>query len=463
MKNIVILGAGFGGIRAAKELDRKLGKIAVSSRGDGTPRNDDEEKWRVILVDQNSFHVYYPKLFEEVLPQEKDRHAPTVVGTRDDENGKCTVSLHEILKGTGVEFLQAAVQGIDFEARIVQCSEGDALSFEYLILALGADADYFGIPGLKENAVVLRSLQDAKKIREKVEEFLKKICHPEERSDEGSLANASHAHSDEILRAAQNDKFEVIIGGAGATGVELAASLAYQFRDIEKSKWSVTIVEALPRVLSMFPNGLSQYAHRRLEKLGVHLMLDTCIKEVKEGGEVILVPRPLKPGESEDTLLCDFLPEHEKRMFPDLLLWTGGVAANSLLEKCGMPTDKKGRVEVDGHMAVKGMEGIFAIGDNALLIDPMTKQPVPGTAQAALAEAEIAAKNILASIRGKTLVRYAFPKFSAIVPLAGRDCVALFQMRVIKGLPAWLLRQAADCRYFASITGWYRAVKKCIL
>ena len=258
----------------------------------------------------------------------------------------------------------------------------------------------------------------------------------------------------------------MVIGGAGATGVEVAAELAYLFRSVPRERWKITIVEALPRVLSMFPNALSQYAHEKLEKLGVHLMLDTCIKSVGGGDgrvEVVLAPRPLKPGEAESTLMCEFLPEKEKRMTAEFLLWAGGVRANPLIAKCGLPTDKKGRMEVDEHLQVKGLEKVFAIGDNALLIDPQSNQPVPATAQAALWGGKIVAQNIKALITGTPLTLYHFKKFPAIVPLSGRDAVALFGKLVIKGWPASFLRHAADCRYFASVIGWMKAIKRCIM
>ena len=160
--------------------------------------------------------------------------------------------------------------------------------------------------------------------------------------------------------------------------------------------------------------------------------------------------------------MCDFLPEHEKRMQPDMLIWTGGVRANPLLAECGMAVDRKGRLEVDEHLQVKGMEHVFAIGDNALLVDPQTKQPVSATAQAALLEGKIVASNIVSAVQGVPLAMYPFTQFSTVVPLADHDAVALIGNRVIRGFPAWILRKAADCRYFASIVGWRKAVRLCL-
>lgn len=458
-KNIVILGAGFGGVRCALDL---AGKVP--------------HDWKVILVDRNAYHLYYPRLYEEVIPHVSRN---TYHVTR-----KCAVDVNEILKGTRVEFAQGEVQGIDCKTKTVVIStkrldgargeistarntygkeisrlrppasarddENFSLAYDYLVLAFGADADYFGIPGLKEYACTLKSLEDAEMIRERVGEFLRVHNPPRPPSTPRE----------------RETPFSIVIGGAGATGVEVAAELAYLFRKIPQERWSITLVEALSHVLWMFPPAVGRYAHKRLEELGVKLMLDTCIKEVlggERGVEVVLAPRPLKPGEKESELACDFLPEHEKRVAADILLWAGGVRANTLIAQCGIPTDRKGRVEVDEHLVVKGMEGVFAIGDNAALTDPTSKQPVPAIAQAALLEGKIAAENIARAIRGQPLALYPFPQFPAIVPLGRRDGVALLGNRVLCGLPAWLLRQMADGRYFASIVGWRKALKRCIL
>lgn len=417
--NIVILGAGFGGLRAALDLSRKI------------PRD-----WKVILVDRNSYHVYYPRLYEMIVPRSQ------VSGAR------CQVSIAEILKGSRVEFIQGEVKGLDCQGRAVQMVDGTKLMYEYLVLALGAGTDYFGIDGLEKYACTLKSVEDAACIREKVGEFLKY-------TDTEALPPE---------RRRQGLPFSIVIGGAGATGVEVAAELAYLFRNIPRERWSVTLVEALSSVLWMFPLGISQYAHKRLEALGVHPMLDTCIKRVENKGEypeVVLAPRPLKPGETEAQLACDFLPEHEKRIKADLLLWAGGIRANPLLAACSMAVDRKGRVEVDEYLRVKGLENVFALGDNASLVNPATNQPVPATAQAAIEQGTLVAGNIARLIKtgglasgspeARPLVSYTFHNFPAIIPLANRDGVALMGDRVLRGFPAWLLRQAADFKYFSMI------------
>ncbi len=413
-KNILILGAGFGGLRCALDLARK-----VSS------------EWKVVLVDRDNYQIYYPQLYELVLPE---------------DGQDCVVPIAKIIRGTGIEFVQSEVQGIDCKNKTVTLAKGSALAFEYLVLALGAGTDYFGVEGLEAGACTLKSLTDAQCIREKIEKFLK-----------GAVQG-------------QSNEFEVVIGGAGATGVEVAAELAYLFRKIPKGLWSIHLVEALSSVLWMFPPEVGKYAHKRLTNLGVHVMLDTCIKKVVGDShqqvtqvEVILAPRPLKPGETESALACDFLPEHEKRISADLLLWAGGVRATPLLTKCAMPVDKKGRMEVDEYLRTKAFENVFAIGDNATLIDPKTQKPVPATAQAAVEHGRLAAQNIALAINGKAPQPYRFHDFSAVIPLGHKDAVAVFGGKIWCGRLAWILRKAADCRYFVGILGWWSALKRCIM
>ena len=420
-RTIIILGGGFGGIRAALDLHKNVPK-----------------GWNVLLVDQNQYHVYYPRLYELALPE---------------DGNHCTIEILQIVKGTRIEFVQGKAIGIDCKGNTLTLADGKVIPFEYLILALGAGTDYFGVEGLEQYACTLKSVGDAEVIRESVGEFLK---YTEDRPPGG--------------RRTVLEPFSVVIGGAGATGVEIAAELAYLFRNIPKDKWSIILVEALSSVLWMFPSALGQYAHRRLNTLGVHTMLDTCIKKVvephrrgmafgKRGGvEVVLAPRPLKPREVEAQLACDFLPEHEKRVRADLLLWAGGIRANPLLSACALEVDRKGRVAVDEHLRVKGLEHVFAIGDNASLQNPATGQPVPATAQAAIEQGVLVAQNIVRTLRGRPLQSYVFHNFSAIIPLGHKDAIALIGKRVFHGRLALFLRGAADFRYFSHITSGRRRI-----
>ena len=391
---------------------------------------------RVILLDRADHHLYTPLLYEvassclEGMPERK-----LAAGV--------TSRLSEFAREAGFEFYKGEVSSVDWNNKKVALSDGSALDFEALVFAVGAETDFFDIPNLAETAYTLKTLDDALKLRRKIMEFIAK------------------------KKEGKEVQIQIIIGGGGATGVESAAELAGSFHhlvkkgEIKDGDWSITLVEATSRVLSMLIPAVSEYARLRLEKLGVKVLRDTCIKRV-ENGNVVLAPRPLKAGENPEALLCDFRTEMEKKFEADVLIWAGGIRANPLLSKLGLPVDRKGRVEVGTTMEVKGKEreNVYAVGDCAFLADPKTGAAPPAIAQAALEQARVAAANIINDLQGmKTRRHYRFRAYPVIAPLGGKSAVAAFRGMVIRGFCGYLLRQASDLRYFLTILPFWKAVK----
>src|SRR3989344_6670636 len=254
----------------------------------------------------------------------------------------------------------------------------------------------------------------------------------------------------------KNGTIRLVVGGGGATGTEFAAEMACCFRSmvrrgaLKRDAWEVTLVEATNRLLGMLKPELSAFAKRRLERLGVRVMLDTCFKGV-EDGTVVITPRPLKPGESAGALVCDLRPGSEKRLPADCIVWTGGVRGPSVLKSFNLPLDPKDRVIVDSSMRVKGRRNLYAVGDCASLTDPKTGRPVPSLAQAATREADVAAANILADEGlAKTRRAYDFPSFHTVVPLGGKYALACIGRVTITGFLGWVVRRLADLRYFVT-------------
>ncbi|KKU73941.1 MAG: FAD-dependent pyridine nucleotide-disulfide oxidoreductase [Parcubacteria group bacterium GW2011_GWA2_47_26] len=390
-------------------------------------------EWQIYLVDRNDCHLYIPLLYE-VATGYFGNNKPT----EEILAQGCCLNISQLL-GKRVQFLQDEVVRIDCKKKSISLRDGKTLQFSYLVLALGSAPDYFGVPGLEANACTFGGLADALKLRRRISDFI-------ERKRKGELS-----------------KINIIIGGGGATGVEFAAELVQSFLCLKNygvlraGDWQITLVEALPRLLSVLSLKASALALARLEKQGVKIMLDTCIKSAAPG-EIILAPRPLKSGEKENDLVCEFLPEHEKKMKADLIVWAGGIKSNGLLAQCGLTTDRKGRVEVNAQMRVKDMEDVFALGDNALLINPQNNQAVPMLAQAAIAEAKIAAKNIASLIQGMALINYSFPEFPTANPIGGKRAIIVFKNLIFDGFVGWVVRQAADLRYFLSIMPLFAAL-----
>lgn len=420
-KNIVIIGGGFGGLRVAYELV-KHGSL---KRGE-----------RVILLDKNDHHTYTPLLYEVASGFVK-KMAPK------DLTSGVTLKLGECAKNIGFEFYKGEVKSVDWISRKVVLTDASTIDFKVLVLAVGAETDFFGIPGLKETAFTLKTIDDAMRIRKEIMRHL------------------------EHNKKGKEIQIQIIVGGGGATGVEFAAELAGSFRHLEQElkldpgAWSVTLVEAGPRILSMFPNSTSYRARRRLEKLGVKVLRDTCIKRA-EGNSVVLSARPLRAGESQEALLCDFRPESEHKFDADILVWAGGVRASHLLENLGLTVDEKGRVEVSGTMELPGMEreNVYALGDCAKFIDQNLKKAAPALAQVAIEQAKVAAKNIQFDLEGlKTRVNYAIKQYPTITPLGGKNAIASFGQSQIWGVLGWIIRQSADLRYFLSILPFWKAFK----
>jgi NADH dehydrogenase len=420
-RSIVILGAGFGGIAAAKALAGACEKGAC----------------KVTVIDRNDYHVYAPLLYEAATGFIEHEN----VGSARLMRAGVTADCAAMLARWNVDFLNAEVTGIGWDPRRVLVKNGDPVAFDDLIIAFGAETNFYGIPGMEENAIVLKTVRDADRVRQRIHDAL----HKQERDEDKHM--------------------DVVIGGAGATGVEFAAELTMFLRrhmlkgHLRPDEFTVSLVEAQPRILGALDPALSAFAAARLKKLGVKIYLDTAVKEVRPG-KAVLVPRACKPGESPDQLLCDFRKQGSKEIETDLVLWTGGIRGSSSLELLGIPLDERGkRIEVGPSLEVPGFPGVFAIGDAALLMDPSSKRPVPWLAQSAMAMGKVAAGIIAGRLRGDAEVPYRFHEYPVIVPLGGKFALAKVGPFTFRGLSAWLLKEAANLRYFLSILPPVRAVK----
>ncbi len=420
--SVVILGAGFGGVAAARDL--------ASAVADGA--------CKVTVVDRNAYHVFTPLLYETATGFVEHEN----VGSAKLLAAGVTVETSSLLGSWGVDFLEGEIEGVDWERRHVLIRNKPPLPFDDLIVALGAETNYFGIGGLQEHAYTLKSVRDADRLRQRIHDLL-------------------HKREKGIKK-----RMEIVVGGGGATGVEFAAELTMFLRrhmvkgHLQPDDFTISLVEAQSRVLGALPPELSAYALARLRSLGVHVHLDSAVKEVSLG-RVVLVPRACKPGETSDQLLCDFRKEGQMTIDADLVVWTGGIRGSMTLEKLGLPVDARGRrVEVGPTFEVPGKPRTFAIGDSALLMDPKTKQPVPWLAQAAMKHGAVVAKTIAARYRGGADAAYDFPAFPVIVPLGGKCAIARVGGVTLRGVWGWLLKEVANLRYFLSILPLSTAFRK---
>jgi NADH dehydrogenase len=392
-KRIVIVGAGYAGVETALSLNRHKKDASVD----------------IVLVDRNPYHTLLTELHE-------------VAGNRVDEEA-VRVPLHEIFRYTDVKTVTAEVTGFDFEKRALTHSQG-TLSYDVLVLAMGGAPNYFGIPGLKENAFTLWSFDDAVRLRNHIERcFL--------------LA------SQETDAAERKRLLTFIVGGAGFTGVEMMGELALWKRklckqyNIEASEVRLVLVDMLPTIMSNLSKKNIENSHKYLEKkLGVEVLLNTAIKEATADGVI-----------TGNGVL-------DTRTF----IWAAGVRSNPVID--GLPLETVGgqrRIKVDEY-GMTGVENVYAIGDVGGLLDENEK-PYPAMVENAVQSAKGVAHNILAALSGKEK-KPVVVKMHGIMVCIGRWFAVSDIMG--KSLPVWLsilMKYVVNMHYLWEITG-FRGVYK---
>lgn len=402
MKRIVILGAGFGGLRAAIILGKKSKELG-------------RKGYQITLIDKNRYHTYTPLLYEISTTSKETANYL-------DLKSVTTYPVEGVLLGFSIEFIQGEISDIDLVNKKIQLGQGE-IDYEYLILALGSETNFFDIPGLKENALELKSLNDALKIRDTVWE--------------------------KIEGAAANEAVDIVIGGAGSTGVELAGEIQEWISQMRKEGYrcrtSVTLIDAAPTILNGFEPKVIERTNARLRKLGTSTLAKEKVTKV-ESGKVFL--------ESGRIVSCD------------VLIWTGGVKANSIVEKLPVKYENQGRIGVKGELLctlenpdLEAGNKIYGIGDMVCVHDSDGK-PVPMVARAAIIQGAVAAKNIINDIKGrKPHSKYNPKKYPYIIPIGGKYAIAKIGPLVITGFFGWILKGLVELNYLDSIMPLGRALK----
>ncbi len=392
--NVVIAGGGFGGAMAAREFERIM------------PR----QSARLVLVNDVNFMLYTPFLPEAAAGTLEPRHVVT--------------PLREILKRTYLRL--GEIDAHDPAARTVELRDryGDTetLQYDQLLLALGSVSRVLPIPGLEEHAVGFKTLADAIWLRNHVVETL-----------EAANATEDPARRDELLTY-------VFVGG-GYAGLEALAELqdfaadaieSYPRARLHGMRW--VLVEAADRVLPEIDAQLADYALRELRGRGIDIRLGTTLEEVT--------------AESARLSSGETLPTRT-------VVWTAGVTPNPSLARLGVPLDERGRVPVDDHLRVEGMDSVWAIGDCAAAPDPRGGV-CPPTAQHAVRQGPVAARNIAAELGLGTAQTFDYEGSAAFVNLGRYKAVGRIGGRTFRGFPAWWM---ARTYHMSQIPGTARKVR----
>jgi NADH dehydrogenase len=373
--NVVIAGGGFGGAMAARELERVMPKQSA----------------RLVLVSDVNFLLYTPFLPEAAAGTLEPRHVVT--------------PLREILDRAYLRL--GRVDGHDPVARTVRLrtreGEAEELRYDQLLLSLGSVSRVLPIPGLNEHAIGFKSLADAIWLRNHVIETL-----------EAANASDDPHRREELLTY-------VFVGG-GYAGLEALAELqdfaadaieSYPRARLQGMRW--LLVEAADRVLPEIDADLADYALRELRGRGIDIRLGTTLEEVAADSA------RLSTGETVATRT---------------VVWTAGVAPNPVLRELSLPLDERGRVPVDSRLKVKGLEGVWAIGDCAAAPDPRGGI-CPPTAQHAVRQGPVAARNIAAELGVGTAAEFDYRGNAAFVNLGRYKAVGRVGGRTFRGFPAW--------------------------
>lgn len=394
--NIVILGGGFAGVRAALDLAAKSNQL---------------ERHRIVLIDRNTYHLYSPWMYE---------HAATAAVPRE----QLKLPFQTIFRGKPVEVLRGEVVSIDRHAKEIVLQSKQVIPYDILVLACGSVPNDFGIPGVKRYGMILKTIDDADRVRTTIKErFLRFL----------------EAHSD-------GDVFQVLIGGGGATGSEFSAQLHSYMKSIARTvahddgTFLIKIIEASPRLLGGMDDWIATKAQQRL---GSYRRIEVLLQHKIE--RVTAATISIANG---DTLAYD------------VFIWTGGVQANPLVTAAGVPTTNRCRAKVTMTLQSIADPRVFVIGDSALCINPSTQAQTREIAESAHRQGAHAARNIRRLIDGQQLLDFDHTLHGTLIPLRNQWSIStVFGIR-LTGRFGYAVLQLVNLRYLLSVLPPADAVRR---
>ena len=352
-KRVLIIGAGFAGLHCAQ----KLASIA------------DVE---VTLLDRNNYQQFQPLLYQ------------VATGALTPENA--AFNLRDVFRSyPNVSIQMCEVVSVDLDLKTATTKEGDVYTGDYIVLAAGAQANFFGIPGADSLSFPMYSLQDAERLRSRLLEVFEAAAR-----SEGKPAT----------------QLKFVVVGGGATGVETAGAIAdilqrattHLYPDLDLSNVSVTLVDRGEHLLAPFTEKSQAYASQVLQHRGVTLRLGTSVSEITGSGVVL--------GDGTE------LPAA-------LVIWAGGLVAASLSAKTGLPRGRGDRIDAQPDLAVSGYTNVFALGDFANVRGD-TEGPLPQLASVAQQAGVHCAKNISADLKGEPRSPFVYND-KGIMAMIGRN------------------------------------------
>ncbi|GBF07588.1 NADH dehydrogenase [Deinococcus aerius] len=375
----LILGAGYAGLAAATKMKPTPGLEAL-------------------LVEQNAYHTFETRLHEAAA-----------------HNTPVTLPLAPLLRGTGVHLEQAQVENVDVDAKEVTLKDGRVLTYDTLVVGLGSVTNFYRIPGLAENAAELKQLSDADEIFNFV----------------------NRAYSSDY--AGNRD---IVVGGAGLTGVELVTELAQRAEVLSRERglppFQIYLVEAGPKILPVLDDALRQKAENTLREYGIHILVGHRLMSA-----------------TADSVTVQTQGGEQKVIPAGKIIWTGGIQARDIVRGERLEKGPGGRIAVDEFLRAKNYPDVFVIGDMGLALNQDGK-PVPTTAQHAGQQGRLTGKNLIRLAKGEELQPYEPTTLGEFVSLGGLMAVGWMklpwnQKLAITGGLAHVMKRASEWRWRVSI------------
>ncbi|WP_339103245.1 FAD-dependent oxidoreductase [Haloterrigena salinisoli] len=382
-ENVVVLGAGYAGAGAINKLQSELGGNA-----------------RLTWIADVDYHL--------VL------HESHRVIRDPDVRSDITFPVTQIADPS-TRFIQDEVVGLDVDDQVVELADSEDVEYDYVLVGLGSQTAYYGIPGLEEHSLTLKSLDDALDIHDAVK-----------------------AASQEATRG---EPAQVVIGGAGLSGIQTAGEIA-EFRDNHRAPIEIHLVEALEEIFPGNDPEIQQALRDLLEEAGVQIHTDDPITEATEDHIEFDEGEPL---------------DH------DVLVWTGGITGRDAMDDADLEKEHN-RLNTEANFQTSD-ERVFAIGDSAII--NQGDQPAPPTAQAAWQAAEVAGENISRAIENRPLRTWEHEDKGTVISV-GDKAVAhevkpalgiSLPVDTFGGVPAKNLKKMIAARWIADITSWNEARK----
>jgi len=396
MKQIVVLGGGYGGVLTAKKLAKRLKK-----------RRD----VRIVLIDKNPFHTLLTELHE------------VAAGRVDESNIK--IGLKDIFAGfRNVDVVQDTILDADFNARTLK-GESRTYGYDYLVIATGSKPTYFGIPGAEQYAFSLWSFEDAIRLREHVTNMFRKAARETDPDRRKALVTF------------------VIVGG-GFTGVEMAGELAEftkrlcKENGIDERDVSIHLADMLPTILPGLPKPLIGKAVKRLRKMGVLISTDSPITEVREDGVTVA-------GRN--------IPSRT-------VIWTAGVEGSELAGSIDADKQARNRLITTDRLQLPNHDNVYVVGDNIFYIPEGEEKPVPQMVENAENSAPLVVHNIIADLTGGAKKTYKPRFHGMMVSIGSRYGVAHVgtpkRRCRLSGCWAMAVKHLINIWYLLQVAGFYK-------